>query len=333
MREVHAASGGDWGGRMVDHAFEKFLKGFIGEEVYEDFKINEKEDWFDLLREFECRKREVGVNTGGRVIMHFPSSLSDHFRQKKNVSVIEFLKESIYTESIEIKRDKIKFSSELFQSFFSESVRKTIDHLRSAALMGIGTILMVGGYSESTLLQRALREAFSDKQVIVPIGASSAVLRGALIFGHNPESITERILKFTYGVDSSVPFDDRMHPQSKLMKSDAGDRCDDIFSKLVEVNQVVKTNESQYTKKFITLHKKQKAVLVQFYATKHKNPFFIDDEGCLCIGKMEVVFNEPDEEAGRSVLLSMKFGGTEIIVEVEDKKTGQRQRQTIDFLG
>lgn len=50
---------------------------------------------------------------------------------------------------------------------------------------------MVGGFSESPFMQAAFLNAFSDKRVIVPEEAGLAVLKGAVMFGHEPCAILE----------------------------------------------------------------------------------------------------------------------------------------------
>ncbi|KAH3788771.1 hypothetical protein DPMN_166919 [Dreissena polymorpha] len=84
---------------------------------------------------------------------------------------------------------------------------------------------MVGGYSESPLLAETMREKFPRLTIIVPTDAGLAVLKGAIIFGHLPTSISERVSKYTYGVSSCVPFDKDKHPIERLITTGLGDAC------------------------------------------------------------------------------------------------------------
>ncbi|XP_060603558.1 heat shock 70 kDa protein 12B-like isoform X1 [Ruditapes philippinarum] len=65
LKEVKPASGGDWGGIMIDKEFENLLIRIVGQTVFEKFKHEEKEDWIDMQREFESRKRETTVDSDG----------------------------------------------------------------------------------------------------------------------------------------------------------------------------------------------------------------------------------------------------------------------------
>jgi hypothetical protein len=54
---------------------------------------------------------------------------------------------------------------------------------------------------------------FPKLNVICPSDAVAAILKGAVMYGHNPELISERICPRTYGITVDVPFDDRKHPR------------------------------------------------------------------------------------------------------------------------
>jgi hypothetical protein len=50
-----------------------------------------------------------------------------------------------------------------------------------------------------------------------PDDCSLAVLKGAVLFGHDPKAITSRISKFTYGIVINQIFKEGFHPE-KLVK-------------------------------------------------------------------------------------------------------------------
>ena len=80
---------------------------------------------------------------------------------------------------------------------------------------------MVGGFSESPMLQHAVKKEFGNLRVIVPREASSSILRGAVAFGHNPKSITQRVLTKTYGFDCLKEFQSDKHPKHLKIIDDA----------------------------------------------------------------------------------------------------------------
>lgn len=78
-------------------------------------------------------------------------------------------------------------------------------------------IFMVGGFSESPYLKSEIIKRFETDmiQVLVPRRPQISVIRGACMFGLNPRSITSRIAKRTYGINTLTTFDSDKHPEEK----------------------------------------------------------------------------------------------------------------------
>ncbi|XP_060603557.1 heat shock 70 kDa protein 12B-like [Ruditapes philippinarum] len=338
LREVKPASGGDWGGIMVDKEFENLLIRIVGQTVFEKFKHEEKEDWIDMQRDFESRKRETIVDSEGKIGMRIPAALIDLYNQDSQLDLCTSLVSSQYAGLIELKRDKMKISNKVFVKLFDASVTKTVGHLKSVlsdrSLKDVRVLLMVGGYSESPVLQHAITEALPGIEIVIPVGASSVVLRGALIYGHNPSSISERILKYTYGTNYTPLFIEGVHPENKRYKdTDNRNRCRDVFNKLVTTGQTVKMGETQVKEIYSTVSSEQRFMPFKLIASEREDPVYCDDDGCFEIGVLVIEFDEESSTSNRVVSLSLLFGGTEIVVEVEDKCTGKKKITSVDFLG
>ncbi|XP_060594826.1 heat shock 70 kDa protein 12A-like isoform X2 [Ruditapes philippinarum] len=334
VKEIESASGGGWGGILVDKAFENLLIDLAGPEVYNTFKRTETEDWLDIWRDFEVKKRLVAPNKTARINMKFPLSFGRTYERCTKGKLLDAIEASKYADDIQFGEDKIRFSASLFKSLFECSINKVISHvstlLRDENVSKIKTILMVGGYSESTLLQHSIRSEFSDINVVIPIGASSTILRGALVYGHSPVSIRERVLKYTYGVETTDPFIEGTDPEHLKVKTATGVRCR-VFSKHVEKGQVVKCNEPQVEKPYVTQHKFQSNVAFDIFATEQCNPKYTTE--CSLIGNLKFHLPDPEEQPGREIIVSMTLSGTEIIVKAVDKKTGKDTSVFINFLG
>jgi hypothetical protein len=76
---------------------------------------------------------------------------------------------------------------------------------------------MVGGFSESPFLKGEVKKKFEDDflNVLAPRRPQISVIRGACIYGLNPRSITSRIAKKTYGINTLTTFDPERHPEEK----------------------------------------------------------------------------------------------------------------------
>ena len=119
---------------------------------------------------------------------------------------------------VELIRDKLMRSSGKMQDSFGrskEAIQKYLNNLFSLdTLQGVDSLCMVGGYSESVILQTFIRETCKDKTVIIPANAGLAVLKGAVLYGHDPSVIAERKCRFIYGTACSLQFDETKHKKS-----------------------------------------------------------------------------------------------------------------------
>ncbi|XP_052793927.1 heat shock 70 kDa protein 12A-like [Mya arenaria] len=195
---------------------------------------------------------------------------------------------------------------------------------------GVEAILMVGGFSESPMLQHAVSTEFGAVKRIVPQEASLAVLKGAVIFGHYPSAIKERISKLTYGVETSKLFDEIKHDATKKKYYEGKARCRNVFEKHVEIGQKLTVGKAQSNMIYYPLYAHQTCIRLSIFTTYDKNPMYTTDPGCIQFGDLEIPIC--GSGTNRWVKVRFIFGGTEIDVEATEKATGKVHHLKIDFL-
>ena len=192
-------------------------------------------------------------------------------------------------------------------------------------------ILMVGGFSESPMLHGYIRQAFPDKKVVIPNEAGLAVLKGAVIFGHNTNMVKERKAKYTYGIGTSAEFIHGEHPEEKkIYKDDGVSLCKDLFGVHVQVGSTIKTGQSHVARNYKVTRKLQNAMEFEVCASKKRNPRFITDPGCIKLGTL--LLEIPGVGLERSADVHLMFGETELHVFAVDKQTGNEVTAKFDFL-
>jgi molecular chaperone DnaK (HSP70) len=230
--------------------------------------------------------------------------------------------------------DKLRVDAAVVKGFFEPSIESIVKHvkglLQNSSNKGVEAIVMVGGFSESPMLQETVRSRFPDMRIIVPDEAGLAVLKGAVIYGHSPTTISQRVSKFTYGTDISQVFDVGIHPLERMKLTHTGVRCENVFSKLAEAGQILEVGQAQDEQTYTTINETQTSMGMNIYATTDKKPGFIDDVGCYKIGTFDVPVS--GSGVGRAVTVKMIFGGTEIDVECTEKATGKVTHLKVDFL-
>ena len=170
-------------------------------------------------------------------------------------------------------------------------------------------------------------------KVIIPKEAASAVLCGAVCFGHKPAVIAERVLKFTYGVRCKMPFKDGIDPTSKLVMTDIGPRCDFVFDKHVTRGQSVIVGEAQSERKYTPSFHDKNSMHIRFYASELTDPNYVDDPGCECIGNLDLDISHVPGGLKRRVYLRLTFSDTEIQATARIEETGEEITTRLDFLG
>lgn len=228
--------------------------------------------------------------------------------------------------------------AKLTKTLFDGICKHIVDHLKELfmhpAVKDVSSILLVGGFAESLMLQTAIREAFINKKVIIPKEAGLAVLKGAVICGHAPEKISGRVCRYTYGVQTVEKFDSTMHPKFKKILHNNIEYCDDIFSIHVRVGEIVEVGEPQLKKRYVVVEPDQTSIKFKVYTSNNKEPTYTTDEGCTYLGKLTIGMPDTSKGMDRGAIVHMTFSGTEITVTAVDQDDPERAVTTkVDFLG
>jgi len=232
--------------------------------------------------------------------------------------------------------DKVRVTPERAIGIFKPTCDHIVKHLKTIfghrSVKGTDAILMVGGFSESKMLQSIIKENFPDKRIIIPEDAGLAVLKGAVIFGHNPSAIVARVAKHTYGVDTCRTFDPSKHPLEKMIIADGKQKCSDIFDKHVTIDDEVKVGLEFEQHIYTPLYAKSTKMAIDVYTTKSRNPKFVDERGSRNIGKLTVKL--PDgQKSDKQVAVTLRYGDTELGVSAKVMKTGEVVKASFNFLG
>ncbi|XP_052076812.1 heat shock 70 kDa protein 12B-like isoform X5 [Mytilus californianus] len=324
IKQIYMANGGDWGGVKVDQAFEEFLTDIVGMETMEEFRKEDKEEYLSLCREFEMKKRDIRPAGKARFTIRIPVILSERLRDVKGMS-LEVISRS--NKSIVWVGDKLRLDSETAKSFFTKASRQIIDHMsgiiEESTVVGTEAIVMVGDFSESPMLQEAIKTAFPNMTVIIPDEAGVAVLKGAVQFGFNPQVISPRIGRFTYGVSTNKRFRPHTDPEDKKQIVNGVMYCRKRFGKHVERGQSIEQGEVSEQKTYNPLTADQNRIILPIYVSLSLDPQYVDEKDCTYLGDLEVDMSDIQGGCEREVVVGMRFGGPDIAVEAIVKSTGE----------
>ncbi|CAG2244503.1 unnamed protein product [Mytilus edulis] len=328
LKEIHYACGGHWGGITVNEAFYRFLIDVFGENVVDKIKQEKPSAYFKLLHNFEetkkCFDEEKLKDGEGKSKVIIPIEWIQYFEKSNIVALKESVKKSNFKGRVKIVSDKMRIKNNLFRTFFDYAIENIIAELNKLVqkeeLRDVKTLLVVGGHSESPVLINALYENLPNFDIVVPKQPSLAILKGAVLYGFEPETITSRVMQYTYGIAMQRPFIPGVDPYSKR-NSLVNGLVDNVFDKHTERGQTVKAGEFLKEHEYVPARQEQMAVRFKFYATQNKNPKYVTDEGCSCIGTLYFELSG-GMKSNKEMKLKINPSGTQIVAVVTEKDNG-----------
>ncbi|KAK3577016.1 hypothetical protein CHS0354_003079 [Potamilus streckersoni] len=328
MGKLYKASGGPWGGTCVDEMFLNFIGKIVGQDVLKTFVRKHTSDYFDLLREFETKKRTIKRGMDTKISITLPIAIKDIF-DEKGEDVKKAIAHSGNEDKVKWDRDKFRFDASLGVGFFDEPIQSILNHMRMVlsdpSLNNLSTIILVGGFAECTLVQETLKKHFTQTKIIIPEESELVILKGATIFGHFPKSITARIARFTYGLECPEPFDNAVHPTEKQVPVGGGYICQDVFDTCVELGETLNVghavNKIRHPVRIDQTHAN-----FYMYASTELKPMFTTDSSCRLLGTFRVPVPEGKTKDNRKMEASVIFGDTEIFFKVNHINTKKEFR-------
>ena len=332
IREVFRATGGAWGGTVIDQKFITLLHSIFGEKGINEFHSQYPKDYVELLQDFEIKKR----GQSGNIRVSLPYNFCNFsFDGKSAQNCIKNYTERSGT-TLRFSSGKLVLPPDIADSLFKETLDQINDHienlLKRRKLHNLKYIFLVGGFAESVRLQSSIKNSFSDRvTVLVPEDASLAVVKGAVAFGCDPSSICQRICRYTYGVGSYLPFEDGKHRDDLKVVSGELVMCKNILQVWAECGEVIGHNEI-WRETYTPIITNQKGILFEFFKSSKKKVQYTDEEGVEKCGCLVVEMPDMTGDKERAVDLEVIFGGTEIKVVGYDHTSKTHRETYIDFL-
>ncbi|XP_060065866.1 heat shock 70 kDa protein 12A-like [Ylistrum balloti] len=336
LHQVYMANGGDWGGTRVDEAYEQFLIDLVGGEVWDAFKLNHRDSYLDIVREFEIKKRTITPELDQKVTFKVPIALNEVYQDMKGEGLRESLSQGRKGRKIAWIGDKIRVDASEAKALFETTCEVIVEHVErifdEENAAGTSVILMVGGFSESPMLRHAVKERFGhSKKIVIPQDAGLSVLKGAVLFGFNTKVISTRVMKHTYGIQVSEEFR-QGDPENKKSTVKGKLYCDDRFSKHVARGQSVDIGEATEPQDYHPLTDEATKMVLRVYISEKDELKYCETDNCTYIGKMLVDLPMDVPASDRVVSARLKFGGTELSVEAKVKKTEKTTNAQFELL-
>ncbi|KAH3886643.1 heat shock 70 kDa protein 12B-like [Dreissena polymorpha] len=341
LRELCGEQGNMVGGQSVNEAFFQACNdSFEGKEWTAKFSMATPFEMMTIEHEFEKSKLAIGSEEQDEKIrLNLPKSIRDSLRANtiklKPGAPIAITKD----EELQFKTSYIK--EQLFDQT-CKLINRVIDKVLERQ-SGIQTVVLVGGFAESHIvqhrIQKLLQQKYPSVKVVVPTSPFRAVLMGAVLYGHDMFIFRSRISRATYGVETNVLFDETKHDQSKKwFYEEKGEYyCKDVFDVHVEKGQSVILNEQTGGKTYVPIFESQTQISLNLIESYDPGPtgdqfMYTSQPSCKKVGEITVeLTNTHVPVAEREVCVKMIYGGTQLSVIATESTTGQEYNAEIDF--
>ena len=163
---------------------------------------------------FENAKKNFKVDGKKKLQLQLPYVFNAEFKKLKGKSLDTAIKECGDNEVAFVNGDLV-IGPDKIKSLFDETCSQTVKHVKRLlekiiALEGVKYIVLVGGYGNSTFLEDACTKTFGDKRkVLMPLNAQTAIMEGAVLFGHKPKAISAT------GCHDDLVFDEENYDKSR----------------------------------------------------------------------------------------------------------------------
>ncbi|XP_076112303.1 heat shock 70 kDa protein 12A-like [Mytilus galloprovincialis] len=357
LEELSRASGGACGGTTVDKEFLNLFECIVGKKVMKYLRQEHTVEYMNLMRTFETIKRKINSTPEHDKKINFTVPLIEldllcqRFLEKDfKTAILEFSEEedteveddgteqqgsesSQHAKKQTIKKGQISLvgsqmrvdeviMSSLFDTACTNIVMEISNVLQNLERTNLKTFLLVGGFSESPLIQEIIRQNFPDINIISPEDPVLAVLKGAVLFGHKPDFITSRFTRHTYGRRIRPLFDESQHDPKKRVTGEDGNRCRDVFESFMKINKKVPL-DTVVTLDYHTVDSNQTSVSVAIYCTYKDKTDYVDDEGCKKLAEFSVPIPDPSGQR-RYVDVEIKFGMATLDMTATERQTGEK---------
>lgn len=339
IKEVYKATGGAWGGTMVDQAFEEYLTTMLSKGVINEVKKKNPCEWMDMMLDFERIKRTINHddNDDFKLFMMKPC-IREIYRNMYDVDLLAAFQNNINGKGASLRgpnRLKIPKNviSEMIQNV-SKSIRAHADELlKKTDIQDSNFIMMVGGFSNSQIVVDDIRDLIAGRiPVIAPEEAELSVVKGAVIFGWKPDIISLRKSRKTYGISMVSNFKEGIDPQRlAFFDDDNNKKCKMVFDKLVSANQDIDTHQV-VSRTYFPVYNNQTEMNIILYASDEENVQYCDEVGVAKIGFLVVPMSDVIGNKNRKVSIDVSFGNTEFRIDGRDLTTGKHVNATYDFL-
>ncbi|XP_060596211.1 heat shock 70 kDa protein 12B-like [Ruditapes philippinarum] len=334
LKELHKASGGPWGGIIVDNNYLEWLTKIFGNTTMQKFKSKQMEDYFQMLRDFEIKKRSVTPELKGKFTFRLFSSIKELYQESNMPPLGKRVADLGLSGMVTFTGDKMRVDVSVVKQWFEAPINSVIEHVQNILakqnMQKVETILLVGGFGECELVKYIIQRELKYKEIITPEEAGLVVLKGAVRFGHYQDTVRSRIMTHTYGMATFQNFDEQKHKNAEVKFINGKKKACNVPRTIIQAGEEVNIGKIISKGPFTPSDPDETNIMV--YCTEEIDPEYTTDNGCKHIGTLRVAHSNGRSKEDNQLETSFIFGDTELLVKAVNVRTKEEFSTYMDCL-
>ena len=342
FEEIYPPIGGGYGCNTINEKIiNKVMKVLFGKERFnkakEEQSKNNYEDWFEFENRIEQFKKNFNSNDQKKSSFKIDCKIFKKYCKEGVDKLID--KFNLNNEKWKLSVDdewRINFPytiiNDLMSQLIKDIIKKYINHILE--FNDIKTLVFTGGASNSPILFDLLKNSgLKISKFVKSPNPEIAIAHGSVLYSYDHNIISPRKAKYTFGLKSSVEWNEEKHKNGGIKKYDSFDkiyRCKNSFKKFITKNDNLRPDK-EITHLFVINHPK---INIELYKTDKEDALFCDEKDnknnliVTKFGEFIIDVGNDFDISKREVEVKMKMGGTFITVTAIYLKTGKTSKIT-----
>ena len=303
LKQLSPPSGGAYGSMNINDYLIKLVEEIFTKEKIDDLRKNRYDLWKITLDSIEKKKKELRDDESDapnyKIDIRFENNcepgLFSWIFGKKCSKIISYGK-------VEYDNKYLYIPKNIMRQILLKNINKIIEHIKKLIedFPNIDLMVLTGGFSKCNLLKEEIKRNFNFpyKELIDP---EVSIMRGAAIYGIQPNQIVSRKSPFTIGTNK---YSNIIKGTECRNKENNNCQYFDIF---IRKGDDIKNNQ-EISHVFTPLYENQKSVHFPLYFSKNREQLYID-ENIFKVSEFSMQVKEmniPRKE--RRFELKMEFG-------------------------
>lgn len=258
ISEKYQAIGGNYGSDEIDkEVFNQVIYKLFGYKDYNSLKLKNEEigspwmeeslycEWINLQEEIQ-KKKKINENSKNKNFILNCQIFQDFTNDIGIEYLVEKYNNTCYTGwEITIQNAKhwiLSLPNKIFFDLINRQALKITEEISkiNQNVKNVESILYVGGYCSNEILINNIKKKFKNIVHLKPSHPETAVVKGAVLFGINPNIIKLRKAKYTIGFCTNSIWDESKHG---LIGEKYFDKIDNAETALIHLLKLAKISQ------------------------------------------------------------------------------------------